>query len=171
MKKPKRAFLLLEVVIAICLLTILFGSLAYLHRRLCVSRRQQKVVYKTFLDEHQAYVLLRSIFDSVKKVQVTQEIGQEGPSCCFMFDRGVYRDPELSGQVRGELIFSHQENHLELIVHSLTVPDKSERIVVLDGVKQVEFMWLHGTRMAVKVLRETPLGAWHLLEYHFSCEA
>lgn len=170
--RQKRSFQLLEVMIALGLLTILLGSLAFMQKRIYYSRKQQDQVYKTFLDEYRAYTVLRSIFCCAQNIRIVSNAEQGDAVCSFIFDRGVSRNPELSGEVRGDLIFSSKDKNIRLMIYNLSEPNKNECIIVLDHVTHSDFILTNDTirTMIIKLVRET-LGKERLLEYPFICEA
>lgn len=166
LKRRKQAFLLLEMVLSLSLLAMLLGTVAFLQKDLLFSRRHQNAVYKAFVDEQHAYVVLRSVFNSAKQVKCYAPASCSQLASCI-FDRGICRDPELSGCVRGEIYFSQENQTLELIVHSLRAFEKSEKILVLDHVKNVHMVETSLDRLEVRILREVPGVSSHSLMYLF----
>lgn len=164
--KRKRPFLLLEVVLSLSLLVMLFGTLAFLQKDLFFSKKRQQAVYQSFVSEQRAYTVLRSVFHSAKNVECfTPEYLPKLCSC--MFDRGVYQDPELSGLVRGELYFSQEHQTLELVVYNSHMLEKSEKIFILDHVKDVRVIAKSLDRLEVHIVREVPAISSHSLIYSF----
>lgn len=163
--KHKRSFLLLEVVLSLGLLALLFGCLALVQKDLFFSRTQQNAVYQSFRDEQRAYALLRTFFHSAQNLEVYSTSDPKVCSC--IFDRGVRRDPALSGFVRGELYFFQEKRSIELMVYNLYISEKNARVPVLDHVSEFCIIERSADCLECRITREVPGGYSHSLVYLF----
>lgn len=104
----------MEVLVSITLFAVLFSVLGFWQRHMFCSTKRDEKVYKTFLQENYAYKQLRTIFRATSQIEEVP-----GALCSVVFDRGVYRDPDLAGEVEGSLYYHKEEGRLELQIRSL----------------------------------------------------
>ncbi|WP_213358260.1 DUF1494 domain-containing protein [Chlamydiifrater phoenicopteri] len=132
-RKSKRSFLLTEVVVCLSLMSILLGSIGFWQLLIAKKHERHKELYRVFGDESLAYKRLRAVFGSITE---DFSLCSEGDSVCsFVFDRGVYKIPALSGNVRGRLVYDKEERVLSLIIQSQSSLDLEEESRLLDNVE------------------------------------
>ncbi|WP_434601906.1 DUF1494 domain-containing protein [Chlamydia crocodili] len=169
-KKRKRSFLLMEVLVSITLFALLFSVLGFWQRQMFCSNRRNERVYKTFLQESYAYKKLRTVFCATSHIE---EI--PGALCSVVFDRGVYRDPELAGEVAGSLYYHQSLGRLELQIRSLRNHTKVETALLLDNVSKIDIVPQRNTgdqelpeRLLIVIHRSFPEGSERILSYQFA---
>lgn len=132
-KRKKRSFVLVEVLVSLTLFSLLFCTLGFWQRHLLISSKRDEQLYKIFLQENSAYKKLRELFRFASQFG---DLSSES-LCSVVFDRGVYRDPELAGEVAAVLYYNEQFQRLELRIRSLKNQYKIETFVLLDHVSRV----------------------------------
>ncbi|MDS0919522.1 DUF1494 domain-containing protein [Chlamydia psittaci] len=167
-KKQKRSFLLMEVLVSITLFAVLFSVLGFWQRHMFCSTKRDEKVYKTFLQENYAYKQLRTIFRATSQIEEVP-----GALCSVVFDRGVYRDPDLAGEVEGSLYYHKEEGRLELQIRSLRNHGKVETSLLLDNVSQVAIVPRGSDpelpeRMQMVIHRHFPKSTERVLTYQFA---
>lgn len=171
--RKKRSFVLVEVLVSLVLFSLLFGTLGFWQRHLLISSKRNEQLYKVFLQENNAYKKLRELFRFTSQFE---SLSSES-LCSVVFDRGVYRDPELAGEVAAILYYNEQFQRLELCIRSLKNQDKMEIFVLLDHVSRVyctpSFRHLENTdfpdRIGLHIYRNSPNSQRErLLVYQFA---
>ncbi|WP_375793987.1 DUF1494 domain-containing protein [Chlamydia sp. 12-01] len=160
----------MEVLVSITLFALLFSILGFWQRQMFCSSRRDERAYKTFLQESYAYKKLRTIFCATSHME---EI--PGALCSVIFDRGVYRDPELAGEVAGSLYYHQSQGRLELQIRSLRNHTKIETVLLLDNVSKVDIVPQRNTRdqelpdrVLMVIHRSFPQGNERTLSYQFA---
>lgn len=159
-KREKRPFFLVEILVALTLFSLLFCSLGFWQRHLAISSQRDVRLYRVFLQEHIAYKKLRELFRFTSQFNELSSVSL----CAVVFDRGVYQDPELAGEVAAALHYNTQQQQLELSIHSLQNPAKQETFVLLDHVSGVDCLPLFRnsgnsdlpTRVILHIYRNSP---------------
>jgi prepilin-type N-terminal cleavage/methylation domain-containing protein len=129
-KNCKKAFTLIEVLIAMTLLGLIVSQGLYLLSQQIKNRVKYKKVFESFqakeffLEQIQGY-----FFHLVTSEKKCLEAGDQG--VCIYFDAGVTLDPELSGPIKANLKLDGDT--LKLIV--LLENNRSCEQVILSGVK------------------------------------
>ncbi|EPP34903.1 hypothetical protein CP10139811_0665 [Chlamydia ibidis] len=169
--RRKHSFLLLEVTVSFTLLGLLLATLGFWHTRMFCTQKKNEKIYAIFLQENRAYFQLRNLFSSV------YDLPKENTTslCSVMFDRGVYRDPDLAGVVRGDVVYNFSDRKLELHIQSLRNSHKRERLILLNHVSHVDFSSLGDENRAnreiyVTICREVPGHSARTLSYQFPLE-
>ncbi len=159
----------MEVLVSLTLFALLFSVLGFWQRHMFVSSKRDERSYKNFLQENSAYRKLRTIF------RFTSQIDEGIPGALYsvIFDRGVYRDPELAGEVAASLFYKEDQGKLELHIRSLKNQDKTETLLLLDHVSRVICVPQRNTgdlpeRMLMKIHRKAPNNPEHILTYQFA---
>lgn len=157
MKKRKRLFTLLEVVIAaglaILLLSILLGAYFQAATVVEVYSRQEEALFLERYLQHR----LEEVFRSIPKIDQrenfffsasSEEALRGSSTLVFSYDNGVLADPALSGPVLGRL-YVDLEGNLTL----LTWPERREwseeklppfhREVLVREVKKISYQFFH----------------------------
>ena len=169
-KKQKRQFLLMELFISLTLLAFLLGALGLWYRRIYCLHKQQERAYASFLEDSRAYKQLRILFRDALSLS-------EDPGALFAltFDRGVYRDPELAGEVRAALHYNVDTHRLELRMYNLKNYQKMERHLLLSHVKNLTISSLGNIenqelpeKISLSITRELPKQNARTLHYVFS---
>ncbi|EPP38850.1 hypothetical protein BOKEGFJH_00700 [Chlamydia avium] len=132
-KRKKRSFLLVEVLVSFTLFFLIFCALGFWQRHLLISSRRNERLYKSFLQENIAYKKLRELFRFTSQFESLSS----DTLCSVIFDRGVYSDPELAGEVAGFLCYNTHRKQLDLCIRSLKNQHKMETFVLLDHVSRV----------------------------------
>ncbi|WP_232500674.1 DUF1494 domain-containing protein [Chlamydia felis] len=123
----------MELLVSITLFALLFSVLGFWQRYMFCSSKHNERSYKTFLQENYAYKKLRTVFRATSQIEDVP-----GFLCSMVFDRGVYRDPELAGEVAGSLYYHRDLGRLELQIRSLRNQSKVETLLLLDNVHRVD---------------------------------
>ncbi|QVE49466.1 DUF1494 domain-containing protein [Chlamydia crocodili] len=170
LKKRKHSFLLMEVLVSITLFALLFSVLGFWQRQMFCSSRRDERAYKTFLQENYAYKKLRTVFCSTSRIE---EI--PGALCSVIFDRGVYKDPELAGEVAGSLYYHQSQGRLELQIRSLRNHAKVETALLLENISKVDIVPQRNAggqglpeRLLIVIHRSFPEGNERILSYQFA---
>ncbi|WP_281412406.1 DUF1494 domain-containing protein [Chlamydiifrater volucris] len=134
-EKVKRSFLLTEVVVCLSLMIILLGSIGFWQLLVVKKHERHKEICKMFEDESLAYKRLRAVFGAI--VGDLSLTPKEKTICSFIFDRGVYKVPALSGNVYGSLVYDEEEGVLSLVIQSQNSPDLVEESYLLSNVSSL----------------------------------
>lgn len=169
-KVKKRPMLLIEVILSFTLFALLFGILGFWQRQIFLSSRSKEQAYAAFSQENMAYRRLRDLFLSISQCTLSSS----DALCSFVCDRGVYRDPELSGEVAASLCYDTQGQRLELHIHSLRNTGKKEILTLLDRVSGVSLtpLWdIQPNRLVMEIHRRAPGNQERIFAYQFALGA
>jgi len=118
--KRRHPITLLEVMLSLGLLTMLLSTLFFWYSRLMVQKKELEHLKWPLMEERYAEQRLATILPKVKAPLLTTKEG----SFVFLFDRGIYSNPLLSGTVLGRLYHDTRYNRLCLGVWP--APEKGE---------------------------------------------
>nr|CRI44060.1 Uncharacterized protein BN1224_H12_EU_00070 [Chlamydia pneumoniae]CRI73491.1 Uncharacterized protein BN1224_YK41_BX_00090 [Chlamydia pneumoniae] len=110
MKKQKRGFVLMELLMSFTLIALLLGTLGFWYRKIYTVQKQKERIYNFYIEESRAYKQLRTLFS----MSLSSSYEEPGSLFSLIFDRGVYRDPKLAGAVRASLHHDTKDQRLEL---------------------------------------------------------
>ncbi len=155
---------------SLTLLAVLLGSLGFWYRQIYCLHKQQKNVYSSFMEEARAYQLLRILF---REALTSAE--DKDALLSLTFDRGVYKDPELAGEVRAAFHYDPEQYKLELRVYNLKNENKMEYLTLLSYVKYCSIASLEHPsdqalpeKVCIKIIRELPGQKTRTLNYLFA---
>jgi len=135
--KKRYSLSLIEVLISLSLITLLVGSLSFWYRS--VTANNAKLEQKTWGLKEERWVDLRlsNILPAIKSHLTSTGEGE----IAFLFDRGVWNDPLLSGTILGKLYHDTQRNALCLGIwpHPKQGKIPSETLTLLEDVTSVTF--------------------------------
>ncbi len=141
-RRVKRAISLIEVVISMGLIVLLISSLFFWYRAISKQRQDFSQLLGPLMEERYAYQRLQQLFSSVEMPLFTASDG----GLVFIFDRGLFPQPELSGKVLGRIYYDAPQRCLCLGLWPYpmgnplpTIP--SQAIILLDRIDhfQIEF--------------------------------
>jgi len=140
MKRSKRSFTLLEMMLSLSLLGLLLGTFFFWSHRNAQAKsalfhKRQSVYQERYLDQRLSAIFLGATLE--KEGFFTSD----HTSCLFTFDRGAYPVPALSHQVIGKLYHNPRSEGLYLSIWSLSAPsgDPAETYLLMDKVEKVSF--------------------------------
>jgi hypothetical protein len=140
----KRAISLLEVMVCFGLLSLLLTTLFYWYHSLSRGREEFKNLKAPLMEERYAHQRLQSLIPKMEEPLFLAE----DHSLVFIFDRGPYIIPELSGKVLGKLY--HDSEARSLCLGIWPKPDRErtprtpcQTLTLLDGVASCSFELYH----------------------------
>ncbi len=141
MRKRKRPISLIETIVCLGLVALLLSSLSFWYRSVTHQKHLFNKLKGPLMEERYAQQRLQRILSNVGRPFFTSTSDK---SLLFIFDRGPFEHPKLSGKVLGRLYFDEPSNSLCLGIWPY--PDKdhpeyhpSQTVVLLDGVAQCYF--------------------------------
>ena len=136
----KRAFSLVETLVSLGLVALLLSSLAYWYRSITTQKITFNNLKGPLMEERYAHQRLQRIFPTIEN----PFFASASDNLVFIFDRGTYVEPKLSGKVLGKLYFDPYIKSLCLSIWPFPEAEKQERapsqnFVLLDGVSACSF--------------------------------
>lgn len=159
MKRCKQPFLLIEILICLSLMGLLLGVTVCWQSRSRKVHEKNAIVHKILGEENIFYKRLRKIYEEIREELITED----DEIHAFLFNRGISKNPELSGIMRGALIYNEEEQVLKLRVTNpkLTCYEEinllSNVLFVEDCVNTPEAITLSLRRSACKPFKERTL--------------
>lgn len=141
-RKSKRAFILLEVIISITLLVALLSILNFFYYKLALLNTLQDQLLEEQFSERHLNTRLSSIFSTVHPKTDNIEkflFESDGESVLFYFYNGYLTDKKRSSLVKGKIFL--EDAHL-LVLHMWPIDQEEEdpyREVLEEGVDEVKF--------------------------------
>ncbi|ANH78620.1 DUF1494 domain-containing protein [Candidatus Chlamydia sanziniae] len=170
-KKHKRSFLLIELLITLTLMAFLLGVLGFWYRRIYCFQKQKERSYALYVEENRAYKTLRTMFNAA----LAPRENLPGMLYTLTFDRGVYRDPELAGEVRACLYHDVEGQELKLRISNMKREDKTETLLLLSHVKHVTITYQDAPdpnefskKIGCTIIQELPGFQIRTLNYQFA---
>jgi Protein of unknown function (DUF1494) len=139
-KIKKRAISLIETLICLTLVAVLLSTLSVWY----ASINSQKIIFDKLkgplMEERYAFQRLQWIFPSAKYLFSSTH----DQSLSFIFDRGTFEVPKLSGKVLGKLYFDSANHCLSLCIWPLPQKENLEynptqTFILLDSVEKCHF--------------------------------
>lgn len=144
MKMKKRSVSIIEVLIALGLLSLLLSTLFFWYRSFSKQKVEFTILKAPLMEERYTHQRLQSIFGAAALPLFTAS----AHTLVFYFDRGPSPEPKLAGEILGSLYYDASERCLCLGIwpkptseNSLTTP--SETFVLLEGVEGCTFSFYH----------------------------
>lgn len=136
----KRSFSMIETLICLGLVALLLSSLTFWYRSLTSQKEIFNQLKGPLMEERYAGQRLQNIFPTVEAPFFTTS----DRSLVFVFDRGTFIEPKLSGKVLGKLYFNETTQTLCLGIWPKPTKENIERsltqhFVLLDGVSSCHF--------------------------------
>lgn len=139
MRKVRRSFLLIETFISLSLLALLIGGIGFWQFNFYQRSKKTEKFYQFVLEENIAYKRLRNIFkDVISSAEYENLPSHQINILSFVFHRGVYQDPRLSGNIIGQLIYDKADKEIQLVMANLENTDYTETITILDKVEDFD---------------------------------
>lgn len=142
MKRRKRPITLMEILIAMALMSVLFSALFYGYKqlslkRLAIQKSKQQVLVKSLL-----FAKLTQIFAKVSLQKEDEEKKEEWVftstenGLIFTYDNGIDPDPNFRGDLRAMI---HLNPHKELTLVNWSKQKEARREVLLEMVDDCAF--------------------------------
>lgn len=140
-RRKKRAVSLVETIVCLGLVAVLLSCLSFWYRSVSQQKAAFNLLKGPLLEERYAHQRLQRILPTAELPFFTVESDK---SLVFIFDRGPFVHPKLSGKVLGRLFFDEAGQRLCLGVWPYPQGDEpryspSQTTVLLDGVKDCRF--------------------------------
>lgn len=141
----KYAFSLVEVVISLGLFAVLLTSLTLWHRTLTQQKSEIEHLKAPLLEKRYLSQRLQAILPQAE----APFFSHDPTALVFLFNRGPWKDPKLSGKVLGKLFYHPQERTLSLTIWPSPFQEEGPReeptqtFILLDRVDYVAFSFFH----------------------------
>jgi type II secretory pathway pseudopilin PulG len=159
MRKIKRSFTLVELVISLTLFSLLLSSLFFWYRHINVRTFELRKEAAKLTERRYIQQQLAHFFSHAQTPLFTYEKG-----LLFFFDRGLYEEAELSGKVAAYLY--HDAKSGSLLVRVWPDPDPmrkfsremTQAVVICDQVEELSFEFYHPPPPDPKSVSPVPVG-------------
>ncbi len=132
MKKRRYSFTLVELLISLSLSTLLISSLFFWYRHLGNTKKILAEEKRVVIEERYLLQRLQMLLNKAKL-----PFSSNGNTLTFHFNRGVFEQPELAGEVEATIALNG--DLLLLTVSSLKEPGLSQQFPLVDRVSHLEF--------------------------------
>ncbi len=156
--KKKRYFFLLEIVVALGLLSLILLALFSFYVHFSRAERKLNLVRTELIPLQQMRVRLNQLFSAILSPQgQSSTFHTEGGELVFVFDNGVDPEPIFSGAIRGKL---YRNGSKQFVFEQSPIGEGTQplrREILLSKVDRLEFQFFH-----VKRLYNDGRGEWQV---------
>lgn len=169
----RRPMTLIELVIALSLVSILLTTLLFWYGKMTKQKFEDQAARKPLLQEYYAYCRLEKVLEKIvldSKGGKTLFGFDRSTGLVFTFDNGIHPMPQLSNIVLGKLAV--EQGALRLTIWPQPTVDAaptspSETVIIIDGIDQMECAFLSAKPVDFLTVQpkqlgdETPSAGWH----------